>query len=211
MHAELVLIGAGGHARVVLDAMRLCGMQVSGVIAREVPAVAFPVRFLGDDQHLGKLPRSVRLVMGVGGSGSPAHRRTLFERAKSLGFGFQTVVHPAATLADDVVLGEGCQVMAGVVVQAGTQLGANVIVNSGAVIDHDGRIGDYVHIAPGAVLAGGVAVGSGTLIGTGASVVPNASIGADTVIGAGAVVVGDIPAGVVAYGVPCRVVSRSSP
>lgn len=208
MSADLILVGAGGHARVVLDAVRLCGMKLSGVIAREPPPPGFPLPLLGGDDYLDKLPRTVRLVMGVGGSNSPAHRKALFERAKALGFGFQTVVHPSATVAADVVIGEGCQIMAGVVIQTGSRLGANVIVNSRAVIDHDGLIGDHVHVAPGAALAGNVTVGAATLIGTGASVRPNASIGAGVLIGAGAAVVGDIPAGVVAVGVPCRVVAR---
>ncbi len=206
--AELVLIGAGGHARVLLDAMRRCGLHPAGVIDKAQPAADFPLRLLGGDECLPALPRSTRLVMGVGGSRSPARRRALFEHAKSLGFAFQTVVHPAAVVGKGVVLGEGCQVMAGVVIQAGTRLGENVIANSGAVIDHDGRIGDHVHVAPGAVLAGAVTVGACTLVGTGASVAPNVSIGANTLIGAGAVVVRDVPAGVIAFGVPCRVVSE---
>ena len=203
----VVLLGAGGHARVLLDALRLCQIPVHGLIAPQEPPIRIAVPYLGDDDQLDMLPRTFDLVLGVGGAATTDARRRLFERAKGLGFRFRTVVHPAAVIAADVVIGEGCQVMAGAVIQCGTHLGVNVLVNTGAVLDHDGRIGDHVHLAPGVVLAGDVVIGSGAFIGTGARVIPGRSIGADTLIGAGAVVVRDIPANVVAYGVPCRVVS----
>jgi UDP-perosamine 4-acetyltransferase len=207
MPDDVVMIGAGGHARVVYEAMRLSGLTAVGAVSLDSPKVGFPLRILGDDKYLEGLPRSTSLVMGVGGSHSTALRQRLFENAKSLGFSFLTIVHPIANVASDAVLGEGCQIMAGAMVQVGVRLGANVIINTGAVVDHDGQIGDHAHIAPGAALAGDVTVGKSALIGTGARLRPGVSVGMGTVIGAGAAVVHNIPDMVVAFGVPCRVVS----
>jgi UDP-perosamine 4-acetyltransferase len=188
--------------------LRLRGQKIIGIIDNGRPNSELPL--LGDDQQLSSLSRSTLLVMGIGGARLPTRRQELFDRAKFLGFSFLTVVHPSAIIAADVAVGEGAQVMAGAVVQTGTRLGANVIVNSRATIDHDSRIGDHAHIAPGAALAGGVVVGTGSLIGTGASAVPGVKIGSGTLVGAGAAVVRDLPDGVVAIGVPCRVSKRAS-
>lgn len=191
--AEIYVLGAGGHAKVLIDALKLCGIQIAGV--------AEP----GDDEALlDKRTDSILLVNGVGGVGDTVPRRRVYEKFKQRGFRFATVRHPAAIVADDVELGEGVQIMAGAVVQPGARIGDNTIVNTRAVVDHDCDIGNHCHIAPGATLSGMVTLGEGAHIGAGATVIQSVKIGAGAVIGAGAAVVRDVPAGVRAVGVPAK-------
>jgi sugar O-acyltransferase (sialic acid O-acetyltransferase NeuD family) len=203
MSGSIIVIGGGGHGRVVIEALRRDGVVIAGVIdpARAVSALLPEgVPWLGGDEAFGKYPADqFRLANGVGSIGDAARRR-VFEMMKAAGYGFTRVLHPAATIAfTGVTMGEGCQIMAGAVVQPGTRIGANAIVNTRAVIDHDCIIGDHVHIAPGAVLCGDVAVGEDSHIGAGAVVIQGRRIGARCVIGAGTMVRRNVPDGTIVY------------
>ena len=158
----VVILGAGGHARVLVAAMALRGVVPIGCVAPERPAGEWPVTiaYLGSDDVLGTLDvRAYRLVNGRGSVASTYGRRWIFESARQRGFTFDSVVHPAAIVAGAVTLGEGAQLMAGAILQVGAVLGDNVIINTGAIVDHDCRIGAHSHVATGARLAGGVIVG----------------------------------------------------
>ena len=202
------MIGAGGHARVVIEALTVGSLHVTGFVcpAREKPrGVMADLAWLGDDDSLfARGPQNITLVNGVGSTGSTERRRGVFERFSARGFSFATVVHPAAILASTVILGEGAQVMAGAVIQTGVQIGRNAIVNTGAVIDHDGVIGDHVHIAPRACLVGNVTIGEGAHIGAGATVLQNLLIGERALVAAGAVVVSEVPPNATVRGIPAR-------
>jgi sugar O-acyltransferase (sialic acid O-acetyltransferase NeuD family) len=199
----ILVIGGGGHGRVVIEALRAAGTDVAGVIDRH-PAVAamLPdgVPWLGGDEALVRyLPADYQLANGVGGIGEP-HRRGVFERLGAAGYGFVRVRHPTAIVARaGVVLGEGCRIMAGAVIQSGVRIGADTIVNTRAAIDHDCRIGEHCHIAPGAVLCGEVEIGAGTHIGAGAVIIEGVRIGSFSIVGAGSVILRDVPDGVVVY------------
>jgi sugar O-acyltransferase (sialic acid O-acetyltransferase NeuD family) len=199
----LIVVGGGGHGRVVLEALRSAGREVRGVVDRD-PAVAtlLPkgVPWLGDDAALVAFPPTqYSLVNGVGGVGD-GKRREVFERFQRQGYVFATAHHESAVIAHaGVELGEGCQVMAGVVVQPGVRIGANAIINTRASIDHDCLIGAHCHVAPGAVLCGGVIVGEETHIGAGAVVIQSVQIGRGAMIGAGAVILRDVGDNVVVY------------
>jgi sugar O-acyltransferase (sialic acid O-acetyltransferase NeuD family) len=212
--SKLVIVGAGGHARVLMEALCASAAEVIGFITREpeqaTGVMARLVRLGSDEDLLSGGARDVLLVNGVGSTGRPEMRRAVFERFRAAGFAFSTVLHPAATVASDVELGEGAQIMAGAVLQPGSRIGANAIVNTGAVIDHDAMIGAHVHVAPRACLAGNVRVGEGTHIGAGAVVVQNRRIGANVLVAAGAVVVADVPTATIVRGVPARPAERAS-
>ena len=203
MTLPVIVIGGGGHGRVVIEALRRGGSIVAGVIdpSREVSALLPDgVRWLGGDDALaGYPPERYRLANGVGSIGDGTRRR-VFERMKAAGYAFARVEHPAATIAlAGVSLGEGAQIMAGAVVQPGVRIGADVIVNTRAAIDHDCIIGDHAHIAPGAVLCGEVVVGDDTHIGAGAVLIQGRRIGAGCLIGAGATVLRDVPDRMMVY------------
>jgi sugar O-acyltransferase (sialic acid O-acetyltransferase NeuD family) len=195
---DVILLGAGGHAKVLLDTLRLTGVQVRGVVD---PALAGTsklwrgITVIGNDDDLLKLkPDQVVLINGTGSLPSSSLRQRLFHRFTKSGFQFMNVIHPSALIGAGVVLGEGVQIMAGAIIQADTTIGNNSIINTGALVDHDCAIGCDVHLAPGVVVSGGVCIGEGAHIGTGSSIIQGVSIGAGAIVGAGTVVVKDVPA-----------------
>lgn len=209
MSLPVLVIGAGGHGRVVADALRAAGRKVLGFLdaAADLEGMqidGLPV--LGGDSLLQGYPTStIMLANGIGSTVSTVVRRRLYERLTACGFQFETVRHPAAVVSHSAVLSSGVQIMAGAVVQPGAVIGEDTIINTGALIDHDCVIGNHCHLAPGAVLSGAVRVGDDCHIGTAASVIQGVAIGAGATIAAGAVVVGDVAAGARMAGVPARV------
>ena len=200
----IVIIGAGGHAKVVIELVREQGGMIAGLTdSNATPRLVLGVPVVGDDAALPRL-----LAEGVSHAfvaiGDNKARVAAAQAATDLGFVLITAVSPRACVSDSARLGCGVAVMAGAVINAEAVIDDLAIVNSGAVVDHDCRLERGCHVGPGAVLAGGVRVGAGALIGTGASVAPGRSIGAGAVVGAGACVVEDVDPGVVAVGVPAR-------
>ncbi|UZD64735.1 acetyltransferase [Marinobacter sp. AN1] len=197
MSAKIILVGAGGHAKVVLDALQAAGLVVGGVVD---PSLAGSsdywrgVPVLGDDRDLLKLkPGDVELVNGIGSMPGQSLRREIFRKLTSAGFNFLSVIHPSVITGSGVRLMASAQLMAGAIVQADSLVGTNTIVNTSAHIDHDCKIGSDVHIAPGVAISGGVQIGDGAHIGTGASIIQGISLGRGVVVGAGAVVVRNVP------------------
>lgn len=208
MIVPVVIVGAGGHAKVVCDALLAGGLPESellGFVDRDEmkwgsAVLGFPV--LGSLESLGKT-EGVNLVMGIGDN---AAREREFNRARSLGYRIGSIVHPSAVIGRGCQIGGGVVVFAHAVVNACAEVGDDVILNTACSVDHDCRIGAHAHIAPGARLAGDVSVGAGTLVGIGAAVMPGVLIGAKAVVGAGAVVTRDLADCCVAVGVPARVI-----
>ena len=196
---SLIIIGAGGHARVLIDTLQLTGKSILGVVDKGHAAHSTGpsgLAILGDDEAVDRFaPDAVLLVNGVGTVKTTAQRDAIYRRFLAKGFHFATVVHPSAVISNSATLGEGVQVMAGCVIQAGASIGANSLINTRASIDHDCRIGETVHIAPGATLSGTVTVGDETHIGTGAVVIQGITIGRHCLVAAGAVVYRDLPDG----------------
>jgi sugar O-acyltransferase (sialic acid O-acetyltransferase NeuD family) len=194
-----ILLGAGGHAGVVLNAMRLDGMRIVGICDPALdgkPADAFGLLII-DGNHLTEThaPANFNLVNGVGMVPDQSHRRDLFQRMLSVGYSFVRVVHPTAIIDDTARIEDGAQVMAGAIIQNLVSVGPQAIINTGAQIDHGCSVGAMSHICPGAVLSGDVIVGENVFIGAGAIVINGVRIGNDVVIGAGAVITRDVPAG----------------
>lgn len=208
MNARLLIIGAGGHAKVLVEALRAMGAFPRGLLERDAARLGDTVLgcpVLGTDEALAAFdPAGVALVNGLGSTRDVSTRAAVFERFRARGYRFFTVVHPAAVLAESVVLGQGAQVMAGAVVQPDAVLGDDVLLNTGATLDHDSQVGDHVHIAPGVTVCGGVRIGARSHLGSGATVIEGVTIGQDCLIGAGAVVLNDVPDGAKAFGVPAR-------
>jgi sugar O-acyltransferase (sialic acid O-acetyltransferase NeuD family) len=210
--ARVIIVGCGGHARVLMDALSLQGVAVAGLTDADATRHGQRIsgfEVLGDDSVLERFaPQSTVLVNGIGSTASMDGRKAVFERLKARGYRFFTVVHPSAVLAQDVVLEEGAQVMAGAVIQTGASVGRNSIVNTGARVDHDCRVGAHVHLAPGVVLSGDVEIGEGSHVGTRAAIVQGIRVGAGCLVAAGAVVVKDVAAGARVAGVPAKDLRR---
>jgi sugar O-acyltransferase (sialic acid O-acetyltransferase NeuD family) len=201
----LVLLGSGGHARVLLALVRASGRALLGVCDPALHAEGRGdwegVPVLGGDEALDRLgPTQVDLALGVGQLARSGLRSRLYAGWRARGYAFPPLVHPAAWVAPDVALPDGVQIMAGAVVQPGCVLGTNVTVNTHASVDHDCRIGADVHIAPGAVLCGAVQVGDGAFIGAGAVLIQGLRIGEAAVVGAGVTLVRDLASGALIVG-----------
>jgi len=216
LKTQVVGLGAGGHAKVVIEILRFSdSFELIGLLDPKetlwgTDVLGVPV--LGGDHLLPDVyKRGVRGVfVGVGATGEVWPRRRLYRMARAQGFEPVTAIHPTAVVSTSARIGCGGTVMAGAIVNAAARLGENVIVNSGAIVEHDCVIGDHAHIAPGAMLASAVHVGEGSHVGLGAAVLQGRRIGCNVVIGAGAVVVRDVRDDVVVTGVPARVLKARS-
>lgn len=206
----IVILGAGGHAGVLIDALRAGGEVRPLAVVDSDPArrgsMLLDANVLGSDDLLPDLisAGTKYFIVGVGGTRNNSPRRRLFQQCVNLGLEALSVVHPTATISPWAKVGAGVQALAHAVINAGATVGANVVVNTGAIVEHDCVIGDHVHIATGARLCGMVTVGEGAHVGAGAVVRQGISIGAAAVVGAGAVVVKDVPAAAVVAGVPAK-------
>lgn len=170
MNRPVMILGSGGHAKVLAEALRLAGIPIWGMTSH-------------DEEVLNRYaPGELELVNGVGSINVSTKRRELFERFKLKGYRFATVIHPSAVITSDVSLGEGAQIMAGVIIQPGSCIGENTILNTRVSVDHDCVIGPHVHLAPGVILSGGVTIEEGCHVGTGAVVVQGVRIEKNTLI-----------------------------
>jgi sugar O-acyltransferase (sialic acid O-acetyltransferase NeuD family) len=186
----IIVLGAGGHATVLIQLLLSLGKNVIGFVApifceiKNCPNITY----LGDDPVISEYtPSDILLVNGVGGISVEKNklRHAIYSRFKNQGYSFYTLVHPQAMVADTVKLGEGTQVMAGAVVQPNTHIGKNVIINTRSSVDHDCIIGDGVHVAPGVTLGGDIRVGDLTHIGIGSVLIQGIYIGKEVMICAG--------------------------
>jgi UDP-perosamine 4-acetyltransferase len=207
MKDKIVIFCAGGHSKVVINAIEMGG--------------DYEVAFIADSDHklVGTTLKGYKVCSEQAGIaaaksgfrqafvavGHNEIRKNIAHLVQKGGFILATIVHPAAVVSPDVKLGGGTLVMPGSVVNADVVVGANVIINTGAIIEHDCRIGDNTHIAPRATLCGGVVVGNETLIGAGAVILPRLNVGSGVTVAAGAVVLSDVPDGAMVKGVPARI------
>ena len=204
MTDSILVLGAGGHGKVVADCALSCGLTVAGFIddaaSPGLQVLGIPV--LGPLSALPRLRAAAgAIVVAIGDS---ATRVGLIDRCRSIGLRTPALIHPSATVSRFASLGDGTVVLAQAAVNAGAQLGLGVIVNTGATVDHDCTLADGVHVCPGAHLAGSVRIGCSSWIGVGSSVKQGIVIGSNAVIGVGAAVVADVADGATVIGVPAK-------
>ena len=202
----LTIVGAGGHAKVVVGAARAAGYRIEQILdddSAKHGQHVLGVEVTGPVADI--LPQiSHGVVLGIGAN------KTRDAIARRFDVDYRALVHPLALVHESVVVEQGAVVFAGAVIQPDSVIGCHAIVNTSASIDHDCSIGAFAHIAPGVCLAGGVLVGEGAFLGIGSCAIPGVKVGSWTTVGAGAAVVSDLPAGVVAVGVPARVLERKT-
>jgi len=209
---RILVIGAGGHAHVIADILLQmkssgAGLEPIGYLDDNPDLIGQQIQGLPVLGSLTCLPNIAHdaVILAIGDN---AIRYRVFSALAQKGERFVTACHPSAVVASGVQIGPGTAICAGVVVNPGSVIGANVILNTGCTVDHHNRIEDHAHIAPGVHLGGDVSVGEGALVGIGAIVMPRRRIGAWTVVGGGALVRNDLPNGVVAAGLPARVIRK---
>lgn len=211
MANELVIIGAGGHGKVVLDILRaMGGWKVAGFLDAD-PALAGTVvqgvTVLGQINLLPKMKQQ-KVRQAIVAIGDNRSRQSYIKALREHEFVLINAVHPTAYVSPTAKLGEGVVVCAGAVVGTEAQVGDGAIVNTSAVVDHECAVGECVHLAPGVLLAGRVRVDTGAFLGIGARVIPCLTIGEWAVVGAGATVIRDVAGNVTVVGVPARVVNK---
>src|SRR2546423_7861029 len=202
----LVIVGAGGHGREMLDVVRAMNaakptFDFLGFVDDGHPDVSLLDRleapFLGPTGELAKL--GAAYVIGVG---TPEPRKRIDQQLSALGLEPAVLVHPMASMGADIELGPGSVVCAHASITTHVRTGRHVHLNVGARVAHDTVVGDYGTLLPNATVSGGVSLGEGVMLGTNSAIIQGLSVGAWTVVGAGAVVIRDLPAGVTAVGVP---------
>jgi sugar O-acyltransferase (sialic acid O-acetyltransferase NeuD family) len=209
MRQDVIVIGGGEHARVVLDAIagmsdrwRIIGFIDAAPCEATVRQLGVP-RLGDDDIGLAHARQGTSVILGVGAVSGPASRQAIARRYDSVGARWATVVHPRATVAPSAVIGDGAFVAAGAVVNVAAKIGPHSVINTGAVVEHDCVIGDHTHVGPAAAIGGGTSIGAAVHLGLGCRIRDHVRIGDGVVVGMGAVVVGDVLEGTV-VGVPAR-------
>jgi UDP-perosamine 4-acetyltransferase len=207
---QAIGLGAGGHAKVIIEILRLQGeFEIVGLLDANpemhgTSVLEIPV--LGDDSMTARMVAlGVRhAFVGLGGTGDNRRRADLFMKTSREGFELIRAIDPRAIISQSAIIGEGALIMPGAIINADVRLGHNVIVNTGAIVEHDCRIGNHVHVATGAALGGGVTVLDGAHVGLGAAIKQNLRVGRNAIVGAGAVVIHDVADNATVVGVPAR-------
>lgn len=205
----LIIIGAGEHARVIIDAVLLQPQhwQIAGIAATdgEMLATQLGVPWFPDDAATLPLLADVDIILGVGQIGVSQVRPRIASFYDAAGASWATVIHPSAILSPSAVIAPGSVVFAGAVINPGAQVGPQAIINTRSIVEHDCQIGAFACLAPGVVLGGGVKIGDHSFLGLACCVRDHCLIGSNCIIGMGAVVTRDIASDVTALGNPAQV------
>jgi sugar O-acyltransferase (sialic acid O-acetyltransferase NeuD family) len=200
---RVLILGAGGHAKVVADILQLQGVELVGFLD-DNPSLSgtrvLDVPVLGGLNQIARYA-SVQVILGIG---SNRTRQKLVDSLAIETGRWINAIHPTAVIARSVQLGHGVVIAAQAAINPETIIGSHVIINTSASIDHDCVIGSYCHIAPGVHLAGGCKIGQGALVGIGAQAIVGRSVGEWSTVGAGSTVIRDVPDAVTAKGTPAR-------
>lgn len=205
---HLLVIGAGGHAAVVIEVARAAGWTPLLALdpGAQTEVLGVPVR--GGDDLIEEVLAEGLIDAGTVAIGSNTLRRKLGEKLRSLGCDTPAIIHPTAVASSSAQIGAGTVVMAGAIINARACIGDDCIINTGAIIEHDCILEDGVHAAPRSVMGGTCRVGSGSLFGIGSSMRPGTTIGANVVVGAGSVVVTSIADGITVVGNPATPLAK---
>jgi sugar O-acyltransferase (sialic acid O-acetyltransferase NeuD family) len=209
----IIVIGGGGHAKVVLSLLRRLGRyRVLGYSDLRDLGPVLGAPYLGADREIAALAAGaerLNVVIGVGQVGLGNRREELWLRLQSLPLQFPAIVSPDAIVDESAALGEAAVVMPGAVINCAAAIGRGAIINTNSTIEHDVIIDDWVHIAPGATLSGGVRIGRASMVGAGATVIEGIRIAPGCLVGAGATVIRDLEQPGVYAGCPARLIKPS--
>lgn len=209
----VVILGAGGHARVLISLLRLINRPIAALLDDDPDKLGQTLDHIPITGNFDTLqnfsPDQVQLVNALGSAHRPTARQALYEKYTQAGYTFATLLHPAAIIAPQANIQAGAQVMAGAVIQANATLQPNCLINTAASIDHDTTVGMHTHIAPGVTICGGVTLGPCCHIGAGTTVVQGIRLGSSVVVGAGATVIHDVASNLIIAGTPAKPVRVS--
>lgn len=206
MKEKLVIIGGGGHAKVLINSIKKAQFfDIVGYVDNQNFGDILGAKYLGDDNWLENNAKSIKYAaLGIGQVNITEMRFEIVNRIKEKGYKFPNIISPDAIINEEVIIGEGVQVFDGVVINSSTVIDSFSIINTNATIEHDCKVGKFCHIATGAVLSGGVEIEDFTMIGSNAVIVQYKKITSNTLIGSGGVVISDILEPGVYVGNPVR-------
>ncbi len=209
---KIVLIGGGGHSKVIVDIIKSNNeFEIVGITEKNSTFNnVSDIPIVGDDSILEELfNKGVEYAfLCIGISKDIKLRNKLFEEIKSIGFKIPTLIHRQAIVSPYAKIGQGTCVMAGAIINSHAQIGENSVINTGSIIEHDCIVGNNTFISTGAILAGNVTIKNNSFIGMGSKIIEGKIIGSNVTIGAGAVVIDDIPDNCTAVGVPAKVIKK---
>lgn len=208
---KVVILGAGGHAKVVAECIDKERYEIVGYLDKDhlhIGEMIEGIPVIGQDSspNYWRTKGIEGCIVGIGHIGNYRIRNCLFEMYYAEGFSMINAIHKTSCISMSVKIGKGNVIMPKVIINANAKIGNNTIINSAAVIEHDVVICDGVHVAPGCTVCGATHIGSNTFIGAGSTIIQGLQIGANSIIGAGSVVIADIPDNVIAVGNPARIV-----
>ncbi|KAJ52331.1 UDP-perosamine 4-acetyltransferase [Clostridium tetanomorphum] len=207
---KIVLIGAGGHCKVVIDIIKSRNeYEIIGVTEKQlVKDNVAGIPILGDDSILQQLySHGVEYAfICIGAINNLGLRNKIYKNLKEIGFKLPVIRHITSVISPRTSIDEGTCIMPGAIINSDTIIGKNCIINTSSVVEHDCKVGDNCHISPGAVIAGGVEILKDTHIGLGSRVIESVKIGSNVIIGAGATVINNVENNMVAVGVPAKVI-----
>lgn len=211
---KLLIIGCGGHAKSMVDAIEKYGeYEIAGFVDRTIDTEYEyrGYRIIGADENLEYLYQTgiKYAVVGIGNMGKETLRNLIYAQLTKIGYILPVIIDPSAQIASDVVINAGTFVGKNAVVNSNTTVEEACIINTGAIIEHDVRIGFNTHVAAGAVICGMCQVGKNCLVGANATVIQQVKIGSHSIVGAGAVLLHDVDANSTVYGNPARIFSIS--
>lgn len=204
MNKEVCVIGAGGHAKVVISTLQACGYLINAIYDDNAAlwnTSIWDIPIIGSIHLLEE--KSTTAIIAIGDN---KVRQKIASRLPHIKW--VTAIHPFSMVHSSVSIGEGSVVFAGTIIQPDVTIGKHVIVNTSASIDHDCNIGDFVHIAPGCHLAGNIQVKRGSLLGVGTTVIPNITINEWTTVGAGSNVITSLKGNDIYVGNPAKKIKR---
>jgi len=205
MNKQLLILGAGGHAKVVIDTALAMGMSIVGLVDDNTnlwgkKLLGFPI--LGGFEEIKKYSQ-IQLIHGIGNN---KVRRKLAEQFCQ--HEFASLIHPRAYLGKDSSIGRGSVVFANAIIQPCAKIGDHCIINTAATVDHDCIVEDFVHLAPGTHLTANVEIKSGVFLGAGCIAIPGTKIGSWTTVGAGSTIIKSLEAGSLAVGTPAKIIKQ---
>lgn len=210
---DIVIIGAGGHAKVIADIilkrkellnekLNIIGFLDDGYKNLKYTKI-FDIPILGDTNLIEKLEQEKKYnyIIGIGNN---EIREKISSKFSNLNY--YTAIHPKSIIGIDVIIEEGTVVMANTVVNSGTKIGKHCILNTGSIIEHDNNIEDYCHLSPNSTLCGTVKIGKNSWVGANSTIIQNRNIGENSMIGAGSVIIRDIPSNCTVVGNPGKII-----
>jgi len=212
MSRKILLLGAGGHCKSVIDTLNSIGsFEDIGVVEKDKLVDSSFVNIVGYDDDLVDLYNAgyEYAFVTLGSIGNPKNRINLFNKIMNIGFKIPNIIDPSAILSNNIVMGYGNFIGKRAVINSGTIIGNGVIVNTGSIVEHDCKLDNFIHLAPGSILCGNVTISENSHIGAGTVIKQNIMVGSDAIIGVGSVIINNISSNVIAYGNPCKEVKKN--